>query len=255
MKGVILAAGFGRRLQPLTDHLPKPLLPVGGRPMIYYTLLLLKKYGITDVFINLHHHGDKIINEIGNGARLGMRIAYSEEPEIMGTGGGIKRLAPVLGGGGAFIVINSDILIDLNIDRLVAFHQKKKGAATLVLRQAADLPACRAVAVDSKDQIRDIRGKREWRGTPSRRLTFTGVHVIEPRVLDYIPYGRSHCIIETYLEMLRYREKLFGYLTRGYWSDLGQIDRYRTADRELQEGTLKLSHIRKGRAVSASSAK
>jgi len=244
MKGVLLAAGFGARLRPLTDDVPKPLLRVGGRPMIYYNLLLLKKYGITDVFINLHHHGDQIIEELGNGSRFGMHITYSEESEILGTGGGIKQLALALGQA-RFIVMNSDVLIDLNLDRLVDFHQKKKGAATLVLRRASDFSEFGVVEVDSKDQIWNIRGKTGWKGAPSKRLMFTGVHVLEPDVLNFIPYDQPYCIIDAYLEMLRYKEKLFGYTTRGYWSDLGCMDRYQTANRELESGALHLSHIRK----------
>jgi len=92
MQGIILSAGFGTRLRPLTDKIPKPLLHVGGRPLIHYSLLLLRKYGITEVVINVHYHAEKIIETIGDGSRLGMNITYSQEEEILGTGGGIRKI-------------------------------------------------------------------------------------------------------------------------------------------------------------------
>jgi len=114
MKAMVLAAGFGTRLRPLTDHIPKPLLPVGGRPMIEYTLLLLKKYGITEIIINLHHCGDQIIKTLGDGTQLGLSISYSDEQgEPLGTGGGLKK-AEAFFEGAPFLVINGDIVIDIN---------------------------------------------------------------------------------------------------------------------------------------------
>ena len=107
MKAIILAAGFGTRLRPLTNNTPKPLLPVGDRPLIQYNLMLLKKYGITEVAINLHYHGEKIRETLGDGRKLGMQIVYSEEPEILGTGGGIKKVSRFLSDG-TFLAIRTD---------------------------------------------------------------------------------------------------------------------------------------------------
>lgn len=247
MKAMILAAGLGTRLRPLTDDLPKPLLPVGNRPLIYYNLLLLKKYGITDVFINVHYRREKIIQEVGNGVRLGMNITYSEEPEILGTGGGIKNIQSAIARG-TFIVINGDILIDLNLDKLVEFHHKKKGVATLVLREDEEVAQYGAIEVDSKDQIQNILGSLPSKDRV-RQLMFTGVHVMEPRVMDYVPYGKFYSITDAYIEMLRQKEKLYGYLLRGYWNDIGVIDRYKKADRDIRQGKVRLGHIRSETAV------
>src|SRR2546426_11136495 len=99
MKAMILAAGLGPRLRPLSNSVPKPLLPVAGRPLIVWNLLLLRRYGITEVIINLHHLGDLIEKELGDGSRFGMRLAYSRESVILGTGGGIKQGEGLFGGG------------------------------------------------------------------------------------------------------------------------------------------------------------
>src|SRR5262249_39911478 len=112
MKAMVLAAGQGTRLHPLTERTPKALVPVAGRPMIDYCLLLLKRYGIRDIIINLHHLGDQIESYLGDGKRWGLQITYSKEPELLDTGGGLLKAKPFLQEG-TFIVINTDVLIDL----------------------------------------------------------------------------------------------------------------------------------------------
>jgi len=242
MKGMILAAGLGTRLRPLTEALPKPLLPVGGRPLIYYNLLLLKKYGITDILINVHHQAKKIMDELGNGAAIGMNISYSEEPHILGTGGGIKKGEPFLDSG-PFLVINGDILVDINIDHLVTFHQKKKGIATLVLRDDPNVSQYGDIEVDTNDQIRNILGKAPPTSVRTCKRMFTGIHIITPSGLDYIPAGKFYSIIDAYLAMLHKGEKLFGYSMDGYWNDIGVPERYREVNQAMEAGEIRLSYM------------
>src|SRR5919108_2695 len=137
MKALILAAGYGTRLRPLTERIPKPLLPVAGQPILVWNLLLLKRHGITDVVINLHHLGEQIVQAIGNGSRFGMRVAYSHEPTLLGTGGGIQQAAPLLKDG-PFLVVNGDTLSACDLTELIAAHRAGKASATLVLREDAD---------------------------------------------------------------------------------------------------------------------
>ena len=118
MKAMVLAAGQGTRLRPLTDTQPKALVPVGGRPMIEYCLLLLRHYGIRDIVINLHHRGEQIENRLADGCGLGLQISYSVEPELLDTGGGLLKARPFLEDD-TFIVINTDVLIDLHLDQLL----------------------------------------------------------------------------------------------------------------------------------------
>ena len=242
MKAIILAAGLGSRLKPLTDASPKPLLPVGGRPLIYYNLALLKKYGITDILVNVHHHAKKIMNELGNGSTIGMNISYSEEPHILGTGGGIKKAEAFLDGS-AFLVINGDILVDIDIDKLVAFHQKKKGMATLVLRDDPNAIECGDIEVDANDQIRNILRKASPTHLQTQKRMFTGIHIIEPKGLDYIPPEQFYSIIDAYVEMLHKGEKLFGYLMDGYWNDIGVPKRYHEVDQEMRAGNINLGYM------------
>jgi NDP-sugar pyrophosphorylase family protein len=234
MKAMILAAGLGTRLKPLTDHLPKPLLPLEGRPLIEHTLLLLRRFGITEAVINLHYQGDKIIQVLGDGSRLGMKIRYSEEPDILGTGGGIKKAERFLSDG-PFLVINSDILVEINLDQIIGFHQRNQAAATMVLREDPDVDRWGAVGVDSYHRIRQLLGKPDWTGEALSKKMFTGIHVMDPRVLNYIPGSGFFTIIDAYIEMLRKEERLFGHVHPGYWIDIGTPERYRKAEEDLKK--------------------
>lgn len=245
MKAMILSAGLGTRLRPLTDNLPKPLLPVEERPLIEYTLRLLRKHGLTDVIINLHYQGDKIVRALGDGSRLGMKIRYSEEPRILGTAGGIKKMETFLSEE-PFLVINSDILVEINLDRVIELHRREKAAATLVLREDPEVDTWGAVGVDSHNRIRQFLGKPDWRGEPLSKRMFTGIHVMDPRVLDYIPGQGFSTIIDTYVEMLRKGEWLAGHVHKGYWIDIGTPERYRKVQEDLKGKTVELSYLNEG---------
>lgn len=236
-RAIVLAAGIGERLKPLTSKTPKPLLPVAGRPLIEYNLELLARHGIRDVVINLHHLHEQISAALGDGSGRGMRIRYSlEMPGILGTGGGIKRAEPMLSEG-TFVVINSDILIDIDLSEVVSFHRRRGAVATMVLREDPD--ACRwgAVSVDEGMRVRSIVGRPAAADAHLRDFMFTGVHVMEPAVFQYMPDdGPFSSTGVTYPEMIAAGEPVFAYLHRGYWTDLGTPERYESACADIEEG-------------------
>src|SRR3982751_5669006 len=131
---MILAAGLGTRLRPLTDTIPKPLLPVGGTPLIVWNLLLLRRHGIRDVVVNLHYLGHLIQKELRDGSMWGMRISYSQEPTILGTGGGLKQAERYFEGR-PFLVLNGDTLCELDLGALRRFHEQHRPLATMVVRE------------------------------------------------------------------------------------------------------------------------
>jgi len=243
MNAMVLAAGLGTRLRPLTDETPKALLPVAGRPLIQYVLQLLKRYGITEIVINLHHHGDQIAEALGDGRALGLRLRYSREPVILGTGGGIKQARRWLGNS-TFLVINSDILIDVNLDKVIEFHQRRKAAVSMVVRPDPDADAYGAIELDAQDRVRRIVGQGGAGAGPLRQFMFTGVHLLEPSVLDLIPGHGFASITDVYIAMLQRDEKIFGYVMRGAWMDLGTPERYEAANRQLGSGALTLSYLK-----------
>ena len=240
MKAMVLAAGLGTRLRPLTDTLPKPLLPVAGRPLLEWNLLLLKRHGITEVIINLHHLGEQIVRALGDGARLGLRLAYSHEPTLQGTGGGIKQASPFLKDG-PLLVLNGDTLSDCDLTALIAAHRVSGALATLAVRDDPEAATWGPVTLDAQGRILQINGRPPL-AEPRAALPacmFAGIHVMEQAVLDAMPSGPGS-IIDVYDRLLRQGRPLHGYRMSGYWSDIGDPKRYAQAQRDVAEGRLRL---------------
>jgi NDP-sugar pyrophosphorylase family protein len=231
---MLLAAGLGERLRPLTLSTPKPLIPISSRPLIEYNLRLLKKYGVEKVVINLFHLGEKIESFLGDGKRFGLKIEYSPESQLLGTGGGVKA-AENFFDKKTFFLMNADILIDLNLTKLFQAHQEKKALATLAVSPSIREDVKNWVFVDTDQRILDIGEKAPSAG--ALKTIFTGAHVIEPEVLDLLPKGKKSCIIQdAYLPLLRKGKALNGYLFDGYWRDLGTPERYEEVKKEFTAG-------------------
>ena len=226
MRAMILAAGFGNRLTPLTSLIPKPLIPVIHQPLIVYTLELFKKHGITSVMINTHYLGSKIVEFLGDGTRYDVHIQYSVEPMILGTGGGIRKAADFLRDDD-FIVINGDILIEVDFVELMAQHKRTQSLATMVVRKDPASKKYGEILLkgEGSDQNRITGILGHGRGTDS--YMFTGVHAMSPRVLEYLPENQFSTIIDAfYLPALKNQEPLAGYVYVGRWSDLGKFNSY-----------------------------
>ena len=238
MRAMVLAAGLGTRLHPVTDQLPKALVPVAGRPMIEYALCLLRYYGIHEIMINLHHHGGLIKDHLGNGYQLGIDITYSEEAELLDTGGGLLKAKPFLQKD-TFIVINTDVLIDLHLDQLLAFHRQHQAASTLVLRPDPTADDFGSMDIDDNGRISRFLVTTAPCAAPSalRKLMFTGVQVLEPRVFDFMDDAetpqRFSTTKQTYPRMLSSGEPLYGFTFKDLWQDLGTAERIKAAEKIL----------------------
>jgi NDP-sugar pyrophosphorylase family protein len=213
---MILAAGFGSRLRPLTDRVPKPLIPIAGHPMIAYPMAVLRAAGIREVLINLHHLGHHIRDTLGDGAAYGMSIAYSEEDPILDTGGAIQKAEPFLGQE-TFVVLNADTVIDLPLTDVIAWHRRQRALATMVLRPDPEAARFGLIEIDSDGRIRRFLGRPERVDQPLTSLMFAGVHVFEPGVFAYMRPGRFGINATTYPAMLEAGCPLFGYVFDGYW--------------------------------------
>ncbi len=198
-KAMILAAGLGRRARPLTLVKPKALFPVLNRPVISYNLELLSRAGIKEVAVNTHHLASQVEKHLA-GMNKKIHITTFHEEEILGTGGALKNAASFLSDG-PFMVVNGVILTRLNLNAVIREHRAHRPAATLVL---CDCPRFNIVAVDQEGWIRGFRG--EWTSPPEgrtwRTLAFTGIHVLEPKIMSYIPEG-PYDIIHSYQAMIR----------------------------------------------------
>ncbi len=239
MKAMILAAGLGTRLRPLTNTIPKPLLPVGGTPLIVWNLLLLKRHGFRHVVINLHHLGPMIEQALGTGSKFGIRIVYSREPVILGTGGGIKQAEPHFSGE-PVLILNGDTLVEMDLESLRDFHRTRNAAATLVLREDSDAARWGLVEVGEKEHILRITGKGLIDSVPTMSRMFAGIHILHPRLLRQVPKGIASSIIDPYVKAIEQGEPVLGYDLQGYWSDIGTAERYAQAERDAQAGLIRL---------------
>ncbi|OQW43453.1 MAG: hypothetical protein A4C66_08770 [Nitrospira sp. HN-bin3] len=239
MKAMILAAGLGTRLRPLTNTIPKPLLPIAGTPLIVWNLLLLKRHGFHQVVINLHYLGPMIEQALGDGSKFGMRIIYSHEPVILGTGGGIKKAEPYFSGE-PVLILNADTLVELDLEALWDFHRSRGAVATLVLREDPEADRWGVVEVGEQDRILRITGRGVREAATIARRMFAGIHILHPRLLQQVPKGVASSIIDPYVAAIERGEPVLGYDLRGYWSDIGTPERYTHAEQDARSGRIRL---------------
>lgn len=237
MRAMILAAGLGTRLRPLTDYIPKPLLPVVGVPNIVRVIHLLKKAGVRDIVINLHHLPEMIESALGSGDSLGVAIEYTREPVLLGTAGGIRNALAHLGKE-TFIVINGDSFYAPDIGKALAYHKKVGALATLVVRSDPRAESYGAVGMDGTGKV--VRLAWVKSGVTAESLgMFTGVHIMEPSFAEELP--ASGCIVrKTYMPLIEQGAPIFGFFNDGWFFDLGTPSDYLHANLALLRGQIAL---------------
>jgi len=228
MKAMILAAGRGERLNPITQELPKPLVPVANLPIIRYNIEFLKHYGFNDICINVYHLPKQIEQELGDGSVLGVKLTYSYEEELWGTGGGLKQVEDFFKDEEFFVMMNADILIDCDLEDAIHFHRRNDAIATMILTQDAPVSTYGAVEIDDANLIRNIAGRiDDVRETDRIPAVFTGIHILTPRIFEYIPPNINTCINQyAYPKMVQNKEKVMGYMMEGFWADIGKPETY-----------------------------
>jgi MurNAc alpha-1-phosphate uridylyltransferase len=223
MKAMILAAGRGVRMRPLTDTRPKPLLAVGGKPLIVWQLERLARAGITEAVINHAHLGQMIETELGDGSRFGLAIRYSPEPEALETAGGIALALPLLGAA-PFLVINADIYCDYDFAALTGLDLQDRLAHLVLVDNPAQHP----------------RGDFALQGglvreTGEHLLTFGGIGVYAPRLFGGIPH-QGKVPLAPLLRKAMAADRVSGEHFRGRWHDIGTAERLQALDAELRRG-------------------
>ncbi len=185
MKALVLAAGKGTRLKPLTDVRPKPMIPVGGRPLLERVVMQLRESGITELFINLHSYPECIQNHFGDGSRFGVKICYSYEPKLLGTAGAAKKLETFLRGE-PFLVYYADNYVEIDLTRMISFHSGKKAIGTIAVFSGEEISSSGVVEVDPENRIQRFLEKPGPHQTASRWIN-AGVYLLEPEILDFVP--------------------------------------------------------------------
>lgn len=195
-RAMLLCAGHGTRLSPLTDHLPKPLVPVCNRPLVLYNLILLRDAGVREVMVNLHHLGDLIPEVLGDGSDLGLRLLYNHEPTLLGTGGGLLAVREFLGSG-TCLVANGDSLVDADLASAIERHRDSGALATMLLHPHERPEAFGAVRVGGAGEVVGIDhvSRRPGAGEEGA-FVFSGVQVLEPAFFDLLEPGPS-CVVRT----------------------------------------------------------
>lgn len=245
MKGIILAAGYGKRLEPLTKAVPKPMIPVANKPIMQYNIELLKRYGIKDIIANIHYFPEQVENYFGDGADLGVNLKYSFEEKLLGTAGGARRMAKTSGVNDTFIVISSDILTDINLSKFIAYHKKKKAIATIALTPVQDTTQFGVVALDEQGRISAFQEKPA-RDEAVSNLVNTGIYIFEPEILDLIPdegpFDFGHNVFPKLVED---KAAFFGYKMIEYWNDVGGPEKLMAANAELLQGGVRAEVLAK----------
>jgi NDP-sugar pyrophosphorylase family protein len=247
MKGLVLSAGYGDRLRPLTEKIPKPILKVGGRPLIHYPLLMLKRAGITDVAINVHHLAAAVVRTIGDGSALGLRITYSPEPVLSGTGGPLAVLRNYFADQ-PFVLLNCDTILDLDLAAVIGFHREHSGMATFVLR-GGDTNAYSKIECDPAGRIHRMRlllGRTpgQFRDYPReldkkvaaalKAYMYCGVMICEAKVLTLTPAVPPFSLMGDLFGPLAARGvPLFGYVHQGFFRTIDDLVGYEAVRREF----------------------
>jgi NDP-sugar pyrophosphorylase family protein len=243
-KAMILAAGEGTRLQPLTLNTPKTMLPLAGTPLITHIIRWLKMYGITDIGINLHYLGNKIFDYLGDGSQLGINIEYSQEENILGTSGGVKRLEKFFKDS-PFVVVYGDVLTDFNLGKMIEYHNMQKAAATIALVRVLNTHEKGIIELNNRGRILSFVEKPA-KGTERSHLSNGGIYILGPNIFDYIPpAGFSDFGYDVFPAMLNDGLPLFGYKleSNDYLIDIGSIEQYQQANIDCLAGKI---HIQSG---------
>lgn len=243
MKAMILAAGLGTRLQPLTNDRPKALVEVGGRTMLEIALGRLRACGVREVIINVHHFAEMVVEYLRTHNGFGMQIEVSREDALLDTGGGLKKARWFFltdGSQEPFLLHNVDVISTVDLGRMLRFHNETRALATLAVQERA---TSRYLLFDDKGNLcgrrAGIGGNSEYARpcADARALAFSGIHVISPRLLQNMREEGAFSIIATYLRLAAEGEEIRAFRADEYkWSDLGRPENVREAAREIETG-------------------
>ncbi len=229
MKAVILAGGKGRRLRPYTTNFPKPLMPIGDKPILETVILQLKQAGVKDIIIATGYLEELIRAFFQNGEKLGVNISYSKEEEPLGTAGPLNLIRDQLDQ--TFLLMNGDVLCDLDFNALLSEHKEKQSKATVVL-------APRSVHIDfGVVQVNELGEFSEWQEKPTiDYLVSTGIYLFEPESLEFLPDEGFYNLPDFIIELKKQNQVVHTYQHPGYWLDIGRGEDYEKACLDFEKG-------------------
>ncbi len=235
MKAIIIAGGLGTRLRPLTYNMPKPIVPLANKPFVFHQIELLKKFGITEIILNLHYLSDNIREIFDDGKKLGVKIHYSIEEKPLGTAGAVKN-AEKFFDTKPMLIFNGDILTDINLEKMIKFHEEKKGKVTLALTRVEDPTLYGLIITDENRRVLEFREKPSWEHVTANTIN-AGIYIVDPSIFKLVPKGKEFSFERQLYPMLLERgEKIYGYITDAYWMDIGDPVKYLKAHHDILSG-------------------
>jgi len=227
MKAMILAAGLGSRLRPLTETLPKALLPIYDKPLLFYVIQKLKQVGVNRLIINVHHHAEQIISYLKKNSYFGITIEVSHEDKLLDTGGGLKNASFFLNDGEPFFLHNVDVISSIDLTAMFNHHVEQENLVTLAVKKRK---TSRYLLFDSQKELigwksvasNELELSRSFNGNPEE-FSFLGIHVISPAIFDFFPNADSFSIIKAYLRMSAEMKSIGAFICNDdHWFDLGR---------------------------------
>jgi NDP-sugar pyrophosphorylase family protein len=232
MRAIVLSAGYGTRLWPLTEDRTKPAIPILGKPLVGYVAEYLAGYGIDEIVVNLHHRPDSVRHALGDGSRFGVKLHYVEEPVILGTSGALDNTREFFEHE-TFAVVNGKIITDIDLHAALATHRNANALATLVLLPNTRRERFSIVETDA-GRVTGFGRMPSEAGTGPAPLMFTGIHIIEPRIFQYVPHGVfSDSVIDVYPRAIANGEIIAAHVASGKWRELSTLKRYLDISVEL----------------------
>jgi NDP-sugar pyrophosphorylase family protein len=225
MRAIILSAGYGTRLWPLTEDRTKPAIPILGKPLVGYVAEYIAAYGFDDIVVNLHHRPESVRAALGDGSKFGVKLRYVEEPVILGTSGALDNTREFFQDE-TFLSINGKIITDIDLNAALETHRKMNAIATLVLLENQRRERFSVVDVE-QGRITGFGGMPDPNATGPTPLMFTGIQLLEPRIFDYIPRGVfSHSVTDVYPQAMAKGETIAAHIASGTWRELSTLKRY-----------------------------
>jgi mannose-1-phosphate guanylyltransferase len=238
---MVLAAGLGTRLRPLTYEMPKPMVPVVNRPVMEHILELLRAHGFTEAIANLSHLPERIRERFGDGSAHGLSLAYSVEEELLGTAGGVRNVAEFFGGE-PFLVISGDALTDLDLSEMRAAHEARNGIATLALKRVPDPSEYGAVITGADGRIQGFQEKPAP-GEALSDVANCGIYMFRAEIFDYFPERPFvDWAMDVFPTLLENDVPFYAHEIDAYWNDIGSIDEYRQGNFDALDGAVAVSH-------------
>ncbi|MDI6786584.1 MAG: mannose-1-phosphate guanyltransferase [bacterium] len=235
MKGVIMAGGFGTRMRPLTCNIPKPMIPVMNVPVMEHIVKLLKKHEITDIVSILYYQPEIIRNYFQDGSKFGVSMTYVLASENYDTAGSVKNSQKYLKDE-SFIIISGDILTDFDLNAAIKFHQDRKALATITLTRVTNPLAFGIVIIDERGKVVRFLEKPSWGEVFSDTIN-TGIYILQPEIFEYIPKEKEYDFSKDLFPSILAKEmELYGYVAKGYWKDIGDLEEYRQVHYDIFKG-------------------